>query len=71
MKPVRNKYILRDRSGHRIISFDRALTNQDWSAVLESSDINVAVDNLQSIIHTLVDRCFPTKQVTLSSRDLI
>ena len=68
LKPLRFKQSLRDYREHRKIKFHRGITEQNWSQI-NDMDLEDAVDFVHSTIKSLMDKCFPSKVVKMSSRD--
>ncbi len=66
LKPMRQKVEFRDCSE----DFFKALAEEDWEDVLQSTNVNDAVNCLERKILDNMNRCMPTKTVSISSRDL-
>ena len=69
LKPVRTNVRIRDCRKHRKNHLYRALADESWDDILNSSDVNLAVYNLERTIQMHMDRCMPFKMVCMSSRD--
>ena len=46
-----------------------ALVEKNWREVLETKNVNEAVNKLETTIRVHLDRCMPVRVVTMSSRD--
>ena len=68
LKPLRFKQSLRDYREHRKIKFHQGITEQNWIQI-NDMDLEDAVDFVHSTIESLMDECFPSKMVKMSSRD--
>ena len=69
LKPMRRKVEFRDCRKHRKEDFYKALAEEDWEDVLQSTNVNDAVNCLERKIMDHMNRCMPTKTVSISSRD--
>ena len=69
LKPLRTKFQFRDYREHRKLQFAYKIQSCDWSHVIEADDVDCAVDRLSDTLHDIMDRCFPLRTVTLSTRD--
>ena len=68
LKSLRFKQSLRDYREHRKIKFHRVITEQNWSQI-NDMDLEDEVDFVHSTIESLMDECFPSKMVKMSSRN--
>ena len=69
LKPVRTNVRIRDCREHRKNDLYRVPADESWDDILNSSDVNLAVFNLERTIQMHMDRCMPFKMVRMSSRD--
>ena len=69
LKPVRQKVRIRDCRKHRKGALYLELAGETWDSVLETNDVEEAVNNLETLIHSHMDRCMPFRTVSISSRD--
>lgn len=69
LHPVRRKVNIRDRRLHRKQDLYMALVGEDWGAVIDTENVNEAVNKLETTIRGHLDRCMPVRVVTMSSRD--
>ena len=69
LRPVRRKVHILDRRLHRKHDLYTALAGEDWREVLETKNVNEAVNKLETTIRGRLDRCMPVRVVTMSSRD--
>ena len=69
LKPVRQKVRIRDCRKHRKEALYLELAGETWDSVLETNDVEEAVNNLETLIHSHMDRCMPFRTVSISSRD--
>ena len=69
LRPVRRKVHIRDRRLHRKHDLYTSLAGEDWREVLETKNVNEAVNKLETTIRGHLDRCMPVRVVTMSSRD--
>ncbi len=69
LKPMRRKVEFRDCRKHRKEDFYKALAEEDWEDVLQSTNVNDAVNCLERKVMDHMNRCMPTKTVSISSRD--
>ena len=69
IRPVRRKVTIRDCKEHRKQALYLALSFEDWSELLCSTNVNAAASQLEAKVITLMDKCLPLETVTMSSRD--
>ena len=69
LKPIRRKFQIRDCRKHRKECLYKSLAGENWGAVLNTTDVDQAVSNLETVIHAHMDKCMPLKTVSISSRD--
>ena len=69
LRPVRRKVIIRDCRESLKKALYLALSSEDWSELLRSTNADALVSQLEAKLITLMDRCLPLKTVTMSSRD--
>ena len=69
LRPVRRKVHIRERRLHRKQDLYIALVEEDWREVLDTKNVNEAVNKLETTIRGHLDRCMPVRVVTMSSRD--
>ncbi|CAB3989789.1 Hypothetical predicted protein, partial [Paramuricea clavata] len=69
LKPMRRKVEFRDCRKHRKEDFHRALAEEDWEDVSQSTNVNDAVNCLERKIMDHMNKCMLTKTVSISSRD--
>ncbi|CAB3980944.1 Hypothetical predicted protein [Paramuricea clavata] len=69
LKPMRRKVEFRDCRKHRKEDFHKALAEEDWEDVSQSTNVNDAVNCLERMIMDHMNKCMPTKTVSISSRD--
>ena len=69
LRPVRRKVTIRECRKHRKQPLYLALSSEDWSELLSSTNVDAAVSQLEAKLIALIDRCLPLKTVTMSSRD--
>ena len=69
LKPLRFSCIMRDYREHRKIVFHHKLLEQDWNHVIDNFDLDTAVSSLHSTLEKLMNECFPSKSIRMSSRD--
>ena len=69
LKPMRRKVEFRDCRKHRKEDFHKALAEEDWEDVSQSTNVNDAVNCLERKIMDHMNKCMPTKTVSISSRD--
>lgn len=67
--PVCGKVTIRDFTEHRKQALYLALSSEDWSELLSSTNVDAAVSQLEANLITLRDRCLPLKTVGAFSRD--
>ena len=71
LPPKRWKVQFRDQRENHKMDLYLALTRENWTEVLESADVNHALNELGKIIHSNLNECMPLGTVTMSSRDPI
>lgn len=69
LRPVRRKHAFRDFREHRKIKFESMIQTCDWLLVLNAQDVDSAINTLNESLLSLMNKCFPIRSVTLSSRD--
>lgn len=69
LKPLKFSSTMRDYREHRKIMFYHKLLEQDWDHVNDNSDLDTAVNSLHSTLEKLMNECFPSKSIRMSSRD--
>lgn len=69
LKPVCQKVRIRDCRKHRNEALYLELAGETWESVLGTIDVDEAVNNLETLIHSHMDRCMPFGIVCMSSRD--
>ena len=69
LRPLRRKVTIRDSREHRKQALYLALSPEDWSELLSSTNVDASVSQLKAKLITLMDTCLPLKTVTMSSRD--
>ena len=69
LKPMRRKVEFRDCRKHRKEDFHKALAEEDWEDVSQSTNVNDAVNCLERKIMDHMNKCMLTKTVPISSRD--
>ncbi|CAB4026587.1 Hypothetical predicted protein [Paramuricea clavata] len=69
LKPMRRKVEFRDCRKHRKEDFHKALAEENWEDVSQSTNVNDAVNCLERKIMDHMNKCMPTKTVSISSRD--
>ncbi|CAB3998288.1 Hypothetical predicted protein [Paramuricea clavata] len=69
LKPMRRKVEFWDCRKHRKEDFHKALAEEDWEDVSQSTNVNDAVNCLERKIMDHLNKCMPTKTVSISSRD--
>ena len=69
LRPARRKVTIRECRKHRKQALYLALSSEDWSELLSSTNGDAAVSQLEAKLIALMDRCLPLKTVTMSSRD--
>ncbi|CAB4026139.1 RNA-directed DNA polymerase from transposon X-element, partial [Paramuricea clavata] len=69
LKPMRRKVEFRDCRKHRKEDFHKALAEEDWEDVSQSTNVNDAVNCLERKIMDHMNKCMPKKTVSISSRD--
>ncbi|CAB4023089.1 RNA-directed DNA polymerase from transposon X-element, partial [Paramuricea clavata] len=69
LKPMRRKVEFRDCRKHRKEDFHKALAEEDWEDVSQSTNVNDSVNCLERKIKDHMNKCMPTKTVSISSRD--
>ena len=69
LKPLRLKYSMRDYREHCKIACHQKFLEQNWHQVTNSTDLKAAVDFVHSTVESLIDECFPSRAVRMSSRD--
>ena len=71
LPPIRRKVQFRDQRENHKMDLYLALARENWTEVLESTDVDHAVKELEKIIHSNLNECMPLRTVTISSRDPI
>ena len=69
LKPIRRKVQIRDCRKHRKECLYKSLAGENWGAVLNTNDVDQAVNNLETVIHAHTDKCMPLKTASISSQD--
>ncbi|CAB4011545.1 Hypothetical predicted protein [Paramuricea clavata] len=69
LKPMRRKVEFRDCRKHRKEDFHKVLAEEDWEDVSQTTNVNDAVNCLERKIMDHMNKCMPTKTVSISSRD--
>ena len=69
LRPLRRKVHIRDRRLHWKQDLYMALVEEDCREVLDTENVNEAVNKLETTIRGHSDRCMPVRVVTMSSRD--
>ena len=69
LRPIRRKVKVRECRKHRKEDLYSALAGEDWDDVLEATDIEDAVDWLERKILGHMNKCMPTRTISISSRD--
>ncbi|CAB4022554.1 Hypothetical predicted protein [Paramuricea clavata] len=69
LKSMRRKVEFRDCRKHRKEDFHKALAEEDWENVSQSTNVNDAVNCLERKIMDHMNKCMPTKTVSISSGD--
>ena len=69
LKPLKYKYTMHDYREHRRIDFHSKRLELDRDDVYKSDDVNTALSSLQHTLKRVMDECFPSKTVRMSSRD--
>ena len=63
LKPMRRKVEFRDCRKHRKEDFHKALAEEDWEDVSQSTNVNDTVNCLERKIMDHMNKCMPTKTV--------
>lgn len=71
LPPIRRKVQFHDQRENRKMDLYLALARQNWAEVLESTDVEHAVHELEKIIYSNLSECMPLRIVIMSSRDPI
>ena len=69
LKPLRRKVQFRDCREHRKSALYKALLIENWDSVLESENVETAVNILERKILFNMGKCMPIRHVSLSTRD--
>ena len=69
LKPVRCTYKIHDYREHRKIAFRQKLLEFNWEYMNSNTDVDRLVEELQAALCNMMEQCFPTKTVRVSSRD--
>ena len=70
LKPFRQKIEIRDCREHRKVELHKHLLQFDWSQLsTKNNNIDDMVNDLQSNIIDMMNKCLPIKKVNMSSRD--
>ena len=69
LKPIRQNVCIRDCRKHRKEGLYLKLVSENWDSVLNSNDVEEAVNNLEAKIKHHMDECMPLRSVRMSSRD--
>ena len=69
IKPVRQKVCIHDCRKHRKGDFCFVLAGESWDGIVEVTDVDQAVNILETLIRTHMDRCMPFRMVSMSSHD--
>ena len=69
LKPVRLKYEFKDLRHHRYLDFNNKVLAFNWDSIFLNYSLDDSVNQMQYTIKSLMDQCFPTKLITMSSRD--
>ena len=62
-------YQVRQRSPAQFAALTAEISQINWDCITNSSEPSQAFDNFYSIVLALLDKCFPLRSVTLTSRD--
>ena len=66
---IKKKILIREFKKSAILEFGEWLVNFDWSYLFEINDVNLKVEYFCTVTWLMINKFFPTKQVTINSSD--
>ena len=66
---MRCTYKIHDYREHRKIAFRQNPLEFNWEYMNSNTDVDRLVEELQAALCNMMEQCFPTKTVRVSSRD--
>ena len=66
---IKKKITIREFKKSAILEFGEWLVNFDWRYLFEINDVNLKVEYFCTVTWLMINKFFPTKQVTINSSD--